>query len=335
MPERALNVAVGLSQNTTLDTVVRTASFTGWLLWPLGALAVGSFTAALIRSHDRRRTVLRIGVGLVASGLLWITVLIVGVAVVSRLVDGAEHRAALRAVFRSATHVLMLIARVVFSAGIVVTMAALLAGEEWIRPKLHGILGALIVSVGVLVAVYPEVMVAVVARSIGLFLAFIGLVAVLDVVGAQGWSGSGDGRQSQTLRRVAVIGTAVIASIAVLIAFGGFSLYRSLNATHSVAPDRSRHVRKPVAADEPLDLGEPGVAAEGRGGERARHPHAACRSLRGGAGSQAQHHRRRLLHVRGPVRRGRRVERREYPIELSVLRRRCGGVATALADRTR
>jgi hypothetical protein len=253
IPDGALDIAVGLSQDRRLDTVVRTASFTGWMLWPLGVLAIGSFTAALIRSRDPRRTVLRIGVALMASGLFWIVVLIVGVAVVSRMVDGADDRAALRAVFRSMTHLFMLIARVVFSAGTVITIAALVAGEErirsqvrealewakaeWNRPKLHGILGALIIVVGVLIVAYPEVMVAVVARSIGLVLAFVGLVAVLDVVGAQGWSGSGDGRQSTTLRHVAVIGTAACASIAILLTFGGFALYRSLNDTHSVAPD--------------------------------------------------------------------------------------------------
>jgi len=58
------------------------------------------------------------------------------------------------------------------------------ARAEWIRPKLHGILEALI---AVLIA---------------------GLIAVL----------------------IAVL-------IAGLIAFGGFTLYRSSNATHSVAPD--------------------------------------------------------------------------------------------------
>ena len=104
-------------------------------------------------------------------------------------------------------------------------------------PKVHGILGALIIVVGVLVVAYPEVMVAVVARSIGLVLAFVGLVAVLDVVGAHGWSGSGDGRQSTTLRHVAVVGTASCASVAILLTFGGFTLYRSLNDSHSVAPD--------------------------------------------------------------------------------------------------
>ena len=105
---------------------------------------------------------------------------------------------------------------------------------------MHGILGALIIVVGVLVVAYPEVMVAVVARSIGLVLAFIGLVAVLDVVGAHGWSGSGDGRQSTTLRHVAVVGTASCASVAILLTFGGFALYRSLNETHAVAPDPNR-----------------------------------------------------------------------------------------------
>ena len=108
---------------------------------------------------------------------------------------------------------------------------------EWTLPKVHGVLGALIIVVGVLVVAYPEVMVAVVARSIGLVLAFIGLVAVLDVVGAHGWSGAGDGRQSTTLRHVAVVGTASCASVAILLTFGGFALYRSLNQSHAVAPD--------------------------------------------------------------------------------------------------
>jgi hypothetical protein len=253
IPDDALDIAVGLSQDRRLDTVVRTASYTGWMLWPLGAIAIGSFATALILSRDPRRTVLRIGVALMASGLFWIVVLIVGVAVVSRMVDGTDDRAALRAVFRSVTHVFMLIARVVFSAGIVITIAALVAGEEriraqvrealewakaeWSMPKVHGFLGALIIVVGVLVVAYPEVVVAVVARSIGLVLAFIGLVAVLDVVGARGWSGSGDGRQSQTLRHVAVVGTASCASIAILLTFGGFTLYRSLHDSHAVAPD--------------------------------------------------------------------------------------------------
>ncbi len=256
IPTTALDVAVGLSQDRRLDTVVRTSSYTGWLLWPLGAIAIGSFATALIRSRDPRRTVLRIGVALIVSGLFWIVVLVVGVAVVSRMVEGADDRAALRAVFRSVTHVFMLIARVVLSAGIVITIAALVAGEErirsqvrealewakaeWSMPKVHGILGALIIVVGVLVVAYPEVVVAVVARSIGLLLAFIGLVAVLDVVGAHGWSGSGDGRQSQTLRHVAVVGTATCASVAILLTFGGFTLYRSLNDSHSVAPDPDR-----------------------------------------------------------------------------------------------
>ena len=95
IPDTALDIAVGLSQDRRLDTVVRTASYTGWMLWPLGAVALGSFATALIRSRDPRRTVLRIGVALMVSGLFWIVVLIVGVAVVSRMVDGPDDRAAL------------------------------------------------------------------------------------------------------------------------------------------------------------------------------------------------------------------------------------------------
>lgn len=256
IPDSALDIAVGLSNNRQLDLAIRSAALAGWMLWPLGALTLASFGVAVMLSRDRRRTWLRVGLGLASSGLFWIVVLVVSVAVVSRMVDGADDRAALRAVFRSLTHVLMLTARVVLNAGVVITLAALVAGEErvrakvrqaiewarvrWNRPRLHGILGALILVVGVLVAVYPEVMLAVVARFIGLVVAFIGLVAVFDVAGAHGWARAGDGRESSTLRRVAVFSVGACATVAVLLGFGGFALYRAMHTTKAASADPDR-----------------------------------------------------------------------------------------------
>jgi hypothetical protein len=204
IPDSALDIAVGVSQDTRLDALVHTAALTGWLIWPLSFVAIGSYAGAIARSRDRRRTVLRIGLLLLTAGLLWFVTLVGALAVASRFVDGPADRAALRAVFRSLTHVLMLSTRTMLNVGIVITLAALVAGEErvrarlrtaatwarreWARPLLRGVLGTLIIVVGVLVAVYPEVVLALTARAIGLLLAFLGLVAVLDVLGAYGWS---------------------------------------------------------------------------------------------------------------------------------------------------
>ena len=71
IPTSALDIAVGLSQDRRLDTVVRTASFTGWLLWPVGAVVVrvvhggahplprsAPNRVAHRRGHDGFRTVL-------------------------------------------------------------------------------------------------------------------------------------------------------------------------------------------------------------------------------------------------------------------------------------
>jgi hypothetical protein len=257
IPDEALDIAVGLSQNTRLDALIRAAAITGWMIWPLVATGLACFGAAIARSFDRRRTVLRIGLLLAASGLLWLVLLLVGVTTISRMVDSARDRAAARAVFRAVTHVLMLEARVALTAGIVITLAALVAGEErvrsrvqaagervqyeWQRPVLHGVLGGLILVMGVLVTVYPEVVLAMSARAIGILLAFLGLVAVLDVLGAYGWSEAGDGREARTLRHVAVICGAASLSIAALLSFGGMALYSSLHEARSVAPNPDRH----------------------------------------------------------------------------------------------
>jgi len=245
VPDDALQVAVGLSQNRGLDRIVYFASITGWLLWPIGAVAVGSFAAALLASRDRRGSLFRIGLGLAGSGLFWTVFLIVAVAVVSRLVDGPVDRAAMRAVFRSVTHVLMLTVRVVFCGGLVIAMAALAAGDQpvrakiddgvqwaklkWSTPHLHGVLGAAIVTVGVLIAAYPEVLTAMVARTLGLTLAFLGLVAVFDFLGVRTPDGLTEGRQTRAMRRIAMISSAVCVVVVLLLGFGGRNLYEALH----------------------------------------------------------------------------------------------------------
>ena len=256
IPDSALDIAVGVSQNTRLDAIVHTASTTGWFIWPLSALALCAYGVAIVRSRDRRRTVLRIGLLFTVGGFLWFVAMVAALAAASRFVDGPADRAALRAVFRSVTHVLMLSTRTMLNTGIVITLAALVAGEErvrsrlrtaaawarreWSRPLLHGVLGTVIIVVGVLVAVYPEVVLALVARTIGLLLAFVGLVAVLDVLGAYGWSGVDESRDALTMRHVALVTGAGSAAIVVLLTFGGLGLFRSLNGTHVVSPDPAK-----------------------------------------------------------------------------------------------
>ena len=39
IPDRALDIAVGVSQNTRIDALIHVAAFTGWLIWPLAGIA--------------------------------------------------------------------------------------------------------------------------------------------------------------------------------------------------------------------------------------------------------------------------------------------------------
>ena len=142
IPDVALDVAVGVSQSTPLDTTMRLSSLAGWLALPLAIAAATCLTMAARRAADRRRAIETIGLVLVATGAAHFAILSVGVNLAASLGADMRQRTALRAVFWSVTHLINVQAKVVITIGTVLAIAAAYAGTGRIRSRLGSLLDA-------------------------------------------------------------------------------------------------------------------------------------------------------------------------------------------------
>lgn len=97
IPDEALNVLVGISQSTPIDTTMRLSSLAGWLVLPFLVVAIGCFVIAVRRADDRRRVLEAIGLGLVVTGVAHFALLSVGVSTLppaSVMIRDSEPRSA-------------------------------------------------------------------------------------------------------------------------------------------------------------------------------------------------------------------------------------------------
>ena len=265
LPDAAIDVAVGVSQSTPIDTTMRMSSLAGWLALPLAVVSVTCLTLAVRRATDRRRAIETIGLVLVATGAVHFALLSVGVNLAASLGGDDRERTALRAVFWSTTHLLNVQAKIVITIGTVLAIAAAYAGTGRIRTRLGALLDAVrwrlgqslwralaclaAIAAGFFAMRWPEATIASTIR-VAAFVGFvIGAIGLLDVLGSVDWAHDGSARVQRTARRLAIGVTAGIAMVSVSILFGGLAFVRAVRAPDVRTPDMAS-----VGCNGSLDL---------------------------------------------------------------------------------
>ncbi len=265
LPDAAIDVAVGVSQSTPIDTTMRLSSLAGWLALPLAVASLTCLTLAVRRATDRRRAIETIGLVLVATGAVHFAILSVGVNLAASLGGDDRERTALRAVFWSTTHLLNVQAKIVITIGTVLAIAAAYAGTGRIRTRLGALLDAVrwrlgqplwralaclaAIAAGFFAMRWPEATIAITIR-VAAFVGFvIGAIGLLDVLGSVDWAHDGSARVQRTARRLAIGVTAGIAMVSVSILFGGLAFVRAVRAPDVRTPDMAS-----VGCNGSLDL---------------------------------------------------------------------------------
>ena len=255
LPDDALDVLVGISQSTPLDTTMRVSSLAGWLIAPLAALAVVCFVIAVRNAVDRRRALEVTGLGLVASGVAHFAVLSAGLQVAASVGETDGDRTALRAVYWSATSLLNVQAKVFITIGTVLAIAAAYAGTGEIRSRLGSLRDTIrrrlqqrgwraaaslaAIAVGLLAMRWPEATTSIAIRTAA-FLGFVaGAIGLLDVLGSVDWAREGSIPLQRTARRFAIGMTGAVAAVTVTMLFGGLAFARALRSPSTDQPEIS------------------------------------------------------------------------------------------------
>jgi hypothetical protein len=246
VPESAIPVLVGISQNTPIDTLVRTASLAGWLAGPFALAAFVCFAAAITRASDRRRAVEAVGWCLIGLGLfLWALLHVLG-SIASRSGDTPLEGNALRAVFWSATNLISIQTAIVVTIGAVMVVAGAYAGtanlrtrghllwhglwERLERPGWKALASVALITVAVVAMVWPAGTAAVIVRILA-FMAFVaGAVGLLDLAGSRRWTTATVGPVKVSTHRLAVGSVAVAMATCALLFFGGLAFVRAVRA---------------------------------------------------------------------------------------------------------
>ena len=252
IPDDALDVLVGISQSTPLDTTMRVSSLAGWLIAPFGALAVGCFVVAVRSAVDRRRALEVTGLGLVATGVAHFAVLAAGLNVAASVGETDGDRTALRAVYWSVTSLLNVQAKVFITIGTVLAIAAAYAGTGEIRSRLGTLRDTIgrrlqqpgwraaaslaAVAVGFFAMRWPEATTSIAIRTAA-FLGFVvGAIGLLDVLGSVDWAREGPIPLQRTARRFAIGVTGAIAAVTVTLLFGGLAFARAVRSPSTDQP---------------------------------------------------------------------------------------------------
>ncbi len=255
LSDDALELLVGISQSTPLDTTMRVSSLAGWLIAPLAALSIGCFVVAVRSAGDRRRAVEVAGLGLVATGVAYFAVLAAGLNVAASVGETDGDRTALRAVYWSTTGLLNIQAKVFLTIGTVLAIAGAYAGTGEIRSRLSTLrdnIGRRLqqpawraaaslaaIAVGFVAMRWPEATTSIAIR-IAAFLGFVaGGIGLLDVLGSVNWAQEGVIPFQRTARRFAIGATGAIVAVTVTLLFGGLAFARALRAPSTDQPDIS------------------------------------------------------------------------------------------------
>jgi hypothetical protein len=193
-------VEVGQRDIGDVNASLARAADTIKLLAPLLLLvAVSCAAGAIWLSADRRRTVVRLGVGAAIGGVVLVVALDVGRAVAVGQVDGADAREAVGAVWDAFLRDLHTAAWILAGCGAVVAAAAaslirpvelgapLRRAARWIaaepmRPALRVLRGVAMIAVGLVCVLAWQAVAQVLITVAGLYLIFAGVSAILWLV---------------------------------------------------------------------------------------------------------------------------------------------------------
>jgi hypothetical protein len=179
--------------------LARTARSIRLLAWALAALTLAAAIGAVALSTDRRRTIVQLGAGLAGAGVLIVVVYTVARGVVLASFRDPDARDAAAAVWGTFLGGLLTIAGAMAAAGAVVAAAASsvlrpVALQEPLRdlarrviteprrPAYRALRATGLVATGVLLLVYPLVVLQLAARLGGLWLLYLGVDATLRLV---------------------------------------------------------------------------------------------------------------------------------------------------------
>ena len=247
IPDKAIDVAVGVSQSRWAELFMRGADLAGWLIIPTALAAVACFAAAARRATDRRRALEVVGASLAAVGLSIFAVLAALLNVVADVGQDPRQRTALRAVFWSGVHVLNVTAKVIIILGAVIALAASLAAggsleQRWsdlcalarrtlAEPRKKAVAAFLAVVAGLIGLVWPAAVAELLVRIGAVTLIVVGAVWIFDLIGASAWVSERERRSAGakvTPRRLALGGTTGVATFSLVLLLGGMSFVRAV-----------------------------------------------------------------------------------------------------------
>jgi hypothetical protein len=253
IPDGALDIAVGVTQSTPIDTTMRLASLAGWLALPLAIGAMACFVVGVRLALDRRRAIEAVGLTLILTGVIHFALLAVGVNLAASVGSDDRQRTAMRAVFWSLTHLLNVQAKVVVTIGTVLVIAAAHAGSGQVRSRLGTVVDEVgrrlgeptwralacltAIAVGYFAMRWPEATTAIVFRLTAFVGFVVGAIGLLDVLGSVNWAFDGSERVRRAAGRLAIGTTATISVVSVTLLFGGMAFVRALRAPDVEAPD--------------------------------------------------------------------------------------------------
>jgi hypothetical protein len=203
--------------------------------WVLVVLTVVAALAAVAIAPDRRRTVARLGLAVIAAGVLIVIADTLAHALVVQRVEGADDRAAVDAVWDAYLADLGKLGLLIAGAGVVLAAAAAslirpVAVEGTVRSAWRALAvepqstrgralqGAALLALGVLVLAEPSAALRILAVLAGLFLAFRGLETLLRLIDRPPPEGTRPGR-----RRLAAV--VAIAGVSVLLVAGASAAF--------------------------------------------------------------------------------------------------------------
>jgi hypothetical protein len=214
------------------------------LAWLFLFLALASAAGALLLARDRRRTVVRLGIGTAIGGLLVVVALGVAHRVATRSVSGADARVAVDALWGAFLRDLRTAALILAGIGVVVAAAAASlirpvaidapvrrAGRwltaEPVRPALKVLRGLVLIAIGLVFLLDREVVLQLAFAAAGLYLVFVGVSSVLALVHQprelKAAAPPRRGHRGRTVIATAVAGILIVVAIATFVGTGGTS----------------------------------------------------------------------------------------------------------------
>lgn len=211
-------------------------------------LAVACTVAAIWVSFDRRRAVVRLGIALVASGVLILLFRLGGQLAAERAIRDADLAKAVGAAIDSATDDLKIVGFWLIGYGIVVAAASsvirqtprvvgqrILAWAQRRRATTKGriFLGALLLLAGIIVPQDPWFWAQGVVYVAGLWLVYLGVYELMSFVRVRDPAAAVEGGVGSERRRMVVAGAVVVALLAVTT--GGFIFLTRRAASRAAA----------------------------------------------------------------------------------------------------